>query len=172
MPHRSKTVVSSKTKRKDTMGKTLNEGDQAPSFTLLDHTGKSVSLKDFKGKTVIFYFYPKDMTSGCTQEACDFRDLHPKFGKVDAVILGISKDSVSRHQTFRKKYELPFLLLSDEDGKVCQAYGVWKEKSMYGRKYMGIERTTFVISPKGIIQKIFPKVKVKGHVEEVLATLV
>ncbi len=146
----------------------VQEGDIAPKFTLESDSGESVSLKDFKGKTVILYFYPKDMTSGCTQQACDFRDFHPKFKKGEAVVLGVSKDSVASHQKFKEKYSLPFTLLSDPDGKVCEAYGVWKEKSMYGRKYMGIERTTFVISPAGKVVKIVPKVKVKGHAELIL----
>jgi peroxiredoxin Q/BCP len=149
--------------------KTLKEGDLAPAFTLESDSGEKVSLKDFKGKTVVLYFYPKDMTSGCTAESCDFRDLKPKFSKADAVILGVSKDSVERHQKFKEKEGLNFPLLADTEGKVCEAYGVWKEKSMYGRKYMGIERTTFVIGPHGKILKIFPKVKVPGHAEEVLA---
>lgn len=146
----------------------LKEGVLAPSFTLESDTGENLSLKDFKGKTVVLYFYPKDMTSGCTQQACDFRDQKSKFSRADTVILGISKDSIQRHQKFKEKESLNFILLSDEDGKVCQAYGVWKEKSMYGRKYMGIERTTFVIGADGKIKKIFPKVKIPGHVDEVL----
>jgi peroxiredoxin Q/BCP len=149
----------------------LKEGDRAPAFTLESDSGKKVSLKDFKGKTVILYFYPKDMTSGCTQQACDFRDQHSKFKRKDAVILGVSKDSIPSHIKFRDKYSLPFLLLSDPDTEVCEVYGVWKEKSMYGRKYMGVERTTFVISPEGKIQKIYSKVKVKGHIEEVLSEI-
>jgi len=147
---------------------TLKEGSLAPAFTLFTDSGQEVSLKDFKGKMVVLYFYPKDMTSGCTQQACDFRDQKAKFTRADVVILGISKDSVARHQKFKEKESLNFTLLSDEEGKVCQSYDVWKEKSMYGRKYMGIERTTFVINPQGKIKKIFPKVKVPGHVEEVL----
>lgn len=153
----------------------LKEGDKAPVFSLLSDEGEKVSLKDFKGKTVVLYFYPKDLTSGCTQEACDFRDLQPKFAKAKAakgaVILGVSKDSVAMHQKFKEKYSLPFLLLSDETGEVCEKYGVWKQKSMYGRKYMGIERTTVVISPAGKIQKIYNKVKVKDHALSVLEDL-
>lgn len=147
----------------------LKEGDKAPAFVLESDTGEKVSLKDLKGKTVVLYFYPKDMTSGCTREACDFRDEHAKFKKAGAVILGVSKDSVASHQKFKEKESLPFTLLSDPKGEVCEAYGVWKEKSLYGRKYMGIERTTLVIGPDGKVQKIFPKVKVNGHVSEVLA---
>lgn len=149
----------------------LKEGNKAPAFTLPDKNGKKVALKDFEGKKVVLYFYPKDMTSGCTKEACDFRDSHPDFKKTKTVVLGVSADSVESHKKFSDKHELPFTLLSDEDKKVVEKYGVWKEKSMYGRKYMGIERTTVIIDEKGKVQKIFPKVKVKGHVEEVLAEL-
>ncbi len=149
----------------------IKEGTKAPSFSLPSDGGESISLKDLKGKKVILYFYPKDMTSGCTLQACDFRDLFPKFKKSKAVVLGVSRDSVERHGKFRDKYELNFPLLADEDGKICKAYGVWKEKSLYGRKFMGIERTTFVIDEKGVITKIFPKVKVKGHADSVLENL-
>ena len=149
----------------------IKEGNKAPLFTLKDSENKSVALKDFIGKKVVLYFYPKDMTSGCTQEACDFRDEHPAFKKLKTVVLGISADSTNSHKKFADKYDLPFTLLSDEDKKVVEKYGVWKEKSMYGRKYMGIERTTVIVDEAGKIQKIFPKVKVKGHVEEVLAEI-
>jgi peroxiredoxin Q/BCP len=149
----------------------LKAGDKAPSFSLSSDDGEVVSLKDFKGKTVVLYFYPKDMTPGCTQEACDFRDASSQFKKSKAVILGVSKDSVARHTKFKEKYELNFPLLSDESGEVCEAYGVWKEKSLYGKKFMGIERTTFIINPLGKIEKIFNKVKVKGHLEEVLSEI-
>jgi peroxiredoxin Q/BCP len=151
--------------------KELKEGDKAPVFKLESDAGDQVSLSDFKGKTVVLYFYPKDMTSGCTQESCDFRDSHAVFKKNSAVILGVSKDSIESHKKFKDKYSLPFPLLSDPTGKMLEAYGVWKEKSMYGRKYMGIERTTFVIGPDGKIVKIYPKVKVTGHVEEVAAAV-
>lgn len=147
----------------------LKEGDKAPSFSLPSDNGETISLKDLKGKTVVLYFYPKDMTPGCTQEACDFRDAQAKFKKSNAVVLGVSKDSVERHVKFQEKYDLNFPLLSDEDGSVCEAYGVWKQKSLYGKKFMGIERTTFIIGPTGKIEKIYPKVKVKGHAEEILA---
>lgn len=147
----------------------LKEGDKAPSFSLPSDNGETISLKDLKGKTVVLYFYPKDMTPGCTQEACDFRDAQAKFKKSDAVVLGVSKDPVERHVKFQEKYDLNFPLLSDEDGSVCEAYGVWKQKSLYGKKFMGIERTTFIIGPTGKIEKIYPKVKVKGHAEEILA---
>lgn len=149
----------------------LKEGSKAPAFTLPNEKGKKISLKDFEGKKVVLYFYPKDMTSGCTKEACDFRDAHPDFKKIKAVVLGVSPDSIDSHKKFAEKYELPFTLLSDENKKVLEKYGVWKEKSMYGRKYMGVERTTVIIDEKGKVQKIFPKVKVNGHVEEVLAEL-
>lgn len=145
----------------------LKIGDRAPAFSLKSDSGEKVSLKDLKGKTVILYFYPKDMTPGCTQEACDFRDSFAKLKKEGAIVLGVSKDSVESHQKFKTKYSLPFPLLSDEDGKVCQAYGVWKEKSLYGRKFMGIVRSTFVIGPDGKIQQIYDKVKVKGHVDAI-----
>lgn len=146
----------------------LEIGDKAPTFSLEADTGEKVALKDYKGKTVVLYFYPKDLTSGCTQQACDFRDSHTKLKKRDFVVLGVSKDPIKQHLKFKEKYSLPFPLLSDEDGKVCEAYGVWKQKSMYGRKYMGIERTTFIIGPTGKIEQIYNKVKVKGHVAEVL----
>jgi peroxiredoxin Q/BCP len=149
----------------------LKVGEKAPTFTLVDDSGKKVSLKDFKGKKVVLYFYPKDLTPGCTVEACDFRDISALLKKKKAVVLGVSKDSVTLHGKFRDKHELNFPLLSDEDGKVCEAYGVWQEKSMYGKKYMGIARTTFIIGTTGKIEKIFEKVKVKGHSQEVLENL-
>lgn len=146
-------------------------GKKAPDFSLLDQDGKKVSLKDFLGKKVILYFYPKDDTSGCTKEACSFRDEFPKFKKTDAVILGVSPDSIKSHKKFADKYDLPFSLLADEEKKVLEKYGVWKEKSMYGRKYMGVERTTFIIDGEGKIKKIFNKVKVDGHNKEVMEAL-
>ncbi|GJQ61220.1 MAG: peroxiredoxin [Melioribacteraceae bacterium] len=146
----------------------LEEGKKAPEFTLPDGDGNMVSLTDFKGKKVVLYFYPKDNTKGCTQEACDFRDTHPEFEKIDAVVLGMSPDPVKSHKKFADKYELPFTLLADENKEVLEKYGVWKEKSMYGRKYMGVERTTIVIDEEGNIKKVFAKVKVGGHVDEVL----
>ncbi|PKL82340.1 MAG: thioredoxin-dependent thiol peroxidase [Ignavibacteriae bacterium HGW-Ignavibacteriae-3] len=149
----------------------LEIGKKAPSFTLPDSTGKKVSLKDFKGKKVVLYFYPKDMTSGCTQEACDFRDAMPDFKRIKTAVLGVSIDSTASHKKFSDKYELSFTLLSDEKKEAVEKYGVWKEKSMYGRKYMGIERTTFIINEAGKIQNIYPKVKVAGHVEEVIKAL-
>ena len=147
----------------------LKTGDAAPDFTLPTDGGGTVTLSKLRGRKVILYFYPKDDTSGCTKEACGFRDALPDFSKATATVIGVSRDSVASHDKFKKKYELPFTLAADEDGKVCEAYGVWVEKSMYGRKYMGIERTTLLIDEKGIIRGLWPKVKVTGHVEEVLA---
>jgi peroxiredoxin Q/BCP len=143
-------------------------GDKAPDFTLPADKGGTVSLKALKGKTAVLYFYPKDDTPGCTAEACAFRDALPDFSKVKAAIIGISRDSVASHDKFKTKFALPFPLASDTDGKVCEAYGVWVEKSMYGRKYMGIERATFLIDGKGVIRNVWRKVKVKGHAEDVL----
>jgi peroxiredoxin Q/BCP len=147
------------------------EGKKAPAFSLKNAEGKKISLKDFLGKKVVLYFYPKDMTSGCTKEACDFKDSLPNFSKLNAVIIGISADSSDTHKKFIQKYDLPFELLSDETKEVLEKYGVWKEKSMYGKKYMGIERTTFVIDEKGYVKKAFNKVKVTGHIEEVMKIL-
>lgn len=145
----------------------VEERKKAPSFSLQDGEGKKVSLSDFKGQKVVLYFYPKDMTSGCTKEACDFRDSFPNFKKLKTVVLGVSPDSVQSHKKFTDKYELPFTLLSDGEKEVVEKYGVWKEKSMYGKKYMGVERSTFIIDEEGKILKIFRKVKVDGHIEEV-----
>lgn len=149
----------------------MKEGDKAPDFTAKDDAGNTVSLKDFRGKNVVLYFYPKDMTLGCTKEACDFRDNLVRLKHKDAVVLGVSPDGEKSHTKFKVKYELPFTLLADEDKKISTDYGVWQEKSMYGRKYMGIVRTTFVIDKHGKIAKIFPKVKVLGHVDAVLKVL-
>jgi peroxiredoxin Q/BCP len=149
----------------------LSEGQKAPTFTLLNDEGKPVSLSDFKGKPVVLYFYPKDDTPGCTLEACNFRDEAADFKKHGAVILGVSPDSPESHKKFKNKFSLNFPLLSDSDKKVVEAYGVWKEKSMYGRNYMGVERTTFLIDAQGNIKKIFPKVKVPDHAQEILAAL-
>ncbi len=143
-------------------------GKLAPAFTLPSTSGAPIALKDLQGKKVVLYFYPKDNTSGCTREACAFRDAHPDFSRSAAVVLGISPDSLFSHEKFRGKYELPFTLLADEGHAVAEKYGVWKQKSLYGRQYMGIERTTFVIDTAGKIAAIFPKVKVDGHAEEVL----
>lgn len=150
---------------------TLHIGDKAPNFTLPNQEGKPVSLKDFAGKNVVVYFYPKDMTTGCTQEACDFRDNIARLQSADTVLLGISKDSEKSHGKFRDKYELPFDLLADTEGKVCELFGTWVKKSMYGREYMGIERSTFLVDKNGLLRNEWRKVKVKGHVDEVLNAL-
>ena len=150
----------------------LKVGDKAPEINLTASNGKTVSLKDFNGqKNVVLYFYPKDDTPGCTVQACGFRDAIKNVEKVDAVVLGVSPDGISSHQKFVQKFNLPFILLSDEEKKTCQDYGVWIEKSMYGRKYMGVARTTFIIDKTGEIAKIFEKVKPQGHETEVLEAL-
>jgi peroxiredoxin Q/BCP len=149
----------------------LAVGKKAPEFTLQGSSKDPVSLKDLKGKTVVIYFYPKDDTPGCTKEACDFRDSLKKFTSKKAIVLGVSPDTLKAHDKFIDKFELPFELLSDPDHAVAEKYGVWVEKSMYGRKYMGIERSTFVIDPEGKLKAEFRKVKVDGHVDEVLAAV-
>jgi peroxiredoxin Q/BCP len=149
----------------------LKIGHKAPDFSLLSGSGKKLSLKDFAGKKIILYFYPKDNTSGCTKEACSFESNLKAIKKKGAVVVGISADSVDSHIKFAEKYGLTFPLLSDEKKEIVKSYGVWKEKSMYGRKYFGIERTTVVIDEQGIVQHIFNKVKVDGHTEEVLSIL-
>jgi peroxiredoxin Q/BCP len=149
----------------------LKVGDKAPAFKLKNQDAKLFSLADLKGKPFVLYFYPKDDTSGCTKEACNFRDEFPKFEKLKAEIIGISADSVESHKKFAEKYNLPFDLLSDEKKEVVEKYGVWQEKSMYGKKYMGIVRTTFIIDATGKISKIFPKVKVDEHNSEVMEAL-
>lgn len=149
----------------------LKPGAKAPSFDLMSDEGKKVSLKDFAGKKVVLYFYPKDDTPGCTKEACSFSENYKRLQKAGAVVLGVSADSVASHQKFKNKFKLGFPLLSDPDKDVIEKYGVWKEKSMYGKKYMGIERTTFIIDEQGKIAHIFPKVKVDGHTDEVLEKL-
>jgi peroxiredoxin Q/BCP len=146
----------------------IEPGAKAPDFTLPTDGDGSVTLSKLKGKKVVLYFYPKDDTSGCTAEACGFRDSFPNFRKIDAVVIGVSRDSVAAHDKFKKKYELPFTLAADTDGKVTERYGVWVEKSMYGRKYMGIERATFLIDEKGVVRNVWHKVKVTGHVDEVM----
>lgn len=146
----------------------LDVGAPAPDFTLPTDGNGSITLSALTGKPVVLYFYPKDDTSGCTAEACQFRDMQPDFSGVDAVVIGLSKDSVASHDKFKKKYELPFTLASDSDGAVCEAYGVWVEKSMYGKKYMGIERATYLIDRDGKIAKVWRKVKVPGHGADVL----
>lgn len=147
------------------------EGKKAPAFSLKDHNGETVKLADLKGKHVVLYFYPKDSTPGCTTEACDFRDNMARLKKKGAVVLGVSPDSEKSHQKFIAKHELPFQLLVDDDHAVAEAYGAWGEKSLYGRKFMGIIRSTFLIGPDGTLEKAWPKVKVAGHVDEVLEAL-
>ncbi len=149
----------------------LKIGSRAPAFSLPNEKGQVVKLSELKGKKVVLFFYPKDDTSGCTKEACSFRDGLQAIRKKGAVVLGVSGDSVASHQKFSNKYDFNFPLLSDESKAMIQTYGVWKEKSMYGRKYMGIERTTVLIAKDGTISHVFPKVKVDGHYEEVLKAL-
>ncbi len=150
------------------MAATATVGNPAPDFTLPRDGGGSVSLSDLRGRTVVLYFYPKDDTPGCTKEACGFRDALPDFSAIDAEIVGVSKDSVAKHDKFKAKHDLPFTLLSDADGDVCEAYGTWVEKSMYGKTYMGIDRATFLIDSAGILRAEWRKVKVPGHVDAVL----
>jgi peroxiredoxin Q/BCP len=151
--------------------KGLRVGDKAPDFTLPSSDRKSVKLSSLKGKQVVLYFYPRDDTPGCTMEACSFRDNMPKFGGVDAVVLGVSKDSLESHARFISKYSLNFTLLSDEEGVAHKLYDTWKQKVLYGKKYMGTERSTFIIGADGKIKKIFRKVNPRGHEAEVLAAL-
>ncbi len=149
----------------------IKEGDLAPDFTVQASNGKTVALKDLRGKNVVLYFYPKDDTPGCTIEACGFRDRLKDIEKLNAVVLGVSPDSVSSHDKFTSKFQLTFPLLADEDKKIAQAYGVWVEKSMYGKKYMGVARTTFVIDKNSRIAKIFPNVKPDGHNQQIIEAL-
>lgn len=149
----------------------IAEGIPAPDFTLPTDAGDTLTLSSLRGQWVVLFAYPKDDTSGCTIEACEFRDALPRFDASKAVILGISPDSVKSHVKFKAKFELPYTLLADEEKTVLQAYDVWKEKSMYGKKYMGVERTTFLIDPKGQIAKVFEKVKPAGHAAEVMAAI-
>lgn len=149
----------------------LKPGDKAPDFNLPADNGETLCLEDFKGRTLVLYFYPKDDTSGCTAQACDFNAQLPAFEKLDTVVLGVSRDSLTSHEKFSQKFDLTFPLLSDEDGTMCEAYGVWVEKSMYGRKYMGIDRSTFLIGADGTIRAVWRKVKVPGHVEDVKTAL-
>jgi peroxiredoxin Q/BCP len=143
----------------------------APDFTLADQNGKEVSLSKLRGKPVVLYFYPKDDTPGCTKEACAFRDARSEYEKAGATVIGVSPDDVKSHRKFADKFTLPFTLLADPDRAVCQAYGVWKEKNMYGKKSMGVERTTFVIDGNGLVRKIYPRVKVDGHADAVLEAI-
>ena len=146
-------------------------GDKAPAFSLEDQSGKTVKLSDFKGKTVVLYFYPKDDTPGCTREACAFRDEHSALKKAGAVVLGVSPDSGPSHAKFAGKYNLPFPLLADTDHAISEKYGAWGEKSLYGRKFMGITRSTFLIDASGKVARVWPKVKVDGHVDQVLEAI-
>jgi thioredoxin-dependent peroxiredoxin len=149
----------------------LEIGDMAPDFTLQDQSGQDVTLSELRGKTVVLFFYPKADTSGCTVEACGFRDAQKEFAGTDAILLGISPDTVKAQQKFATKYDLPMRLLADAEHATAEKYGVWIQKSMYGRAYMGVSRETFVIDPEGKVRHIFRKVTPKGHAEEVLALL-
>jgi peroxiredoxin Q/BCP len=150
---------------------TIAEGKSAPDFTLPDETGKKHKLSDYRGKTVVLYFYPADDTPGCTKEACDFRDDYLKYKAAGAVVLGVSPDDEASHDKFKAKYKLPFPLLADTDHKVAEKYGVWAEKSMFGKKYMGIVRSTFIIDGDGKVAKAYEKVKVVSHSQNILADL-
>lgn len=149
----------------------LQTGDKAPDFETFDQSGNKISLKQFKGKTIVLYFYPKDNTPGCTKEACSLRDRYSTFKKKGIIVLGVSKDSQKAHQGFISKYDLPFTLLSDTDKKVQMAFGVWQEKTMYGKKVMGTVRTTFIIGPDQKISYVFNKVDCENHADEVLEKL-
>ena len=149
----------------------IDVSEHAPDFTLEADDGREVSLSSYKGKKVILYFYPKDGTPGCTTEAKEFRDSVKAFEQANAVILGVSKDSVESHRRFKQKHALPFTLLSDPKGKVLDLYGVWKKKSLYGRSFMGTERTTFLINEEGVVEKVYRKVKAKGHAQTCLLDL-
>jgi peroxiredoxin Q/BCP len=149
----------------------LTPGDKAPPFALVSHEGQAIRLADLKGRPVVLYFYPKDDTPGCTKEACSFRDAWGEIQAAGAAVLGVSPDDMTSHQKFRVKYRLPFPLLSDPDHAVAEAYGAWGEKSMYGKKYEGILRTTFLIDGSGVVRRVFEKVRPEGHAEEVLAAV-
>lgn len=149
----------------------VEEGQKAPSFTLSADDGSPVSLAELEGRRVVLYFYPKDDTPGCTTEACEFRDLVPRFHELDAVVLGVSPDPVSSHRKFKEKHGLTFPLLADEDHEVAEAYGVWKEKSMYGRTFWGVERSTFLIGEDGVVLRAWRRVRPRGHAEAVAAEL-
>lgn len=158
-------------RKQEAGSRSLKVGQAAPEFSLQATSGETISLADLRGKKVVLYFYPKDDTPGCTKEACSFQDHRKQVAGLNAVTLGVSRDSLSSHQRFAAKYKLTFPLLSDPDANVCKAYGAYKQKSMYGRTYWGIERTTVIIDEEGRIAKVFPKVKVEGHTEEVLQAL-
>jgi len=149
----------------------IEAGQPAPDFTLSDQHGESVTLSQFRGTPVVLYFYPKDDTPGCTREACAFRDARADYEDAGAKVIGVSPDSPESHRKFAEKYQLPFTLVADPEKGVCQDYGVWKEKNMYGKKSMGVERTTFVIDGAGVVRKVFPRVKVDGHSDQILQTL-
>jgi peroxiredoxin Q/BCP len=149
----------------------LRQGQKAPSFRLASDAGESVALEDFRGKPVVLYFYPKDDTPGCTREACAFRDTQAQIRKTGAVVLGVSPDSVASHEKFRDKYKLSFPLLSDADKQVAKTYGAFGEKTLYGKKVVGMIRSTFIIDGQGVVRKVFPKVRVDGHAEQVLEAL-
>ena len=149
----------------------IKEGTKAPDFVLEDEVGNSVTLSQFKGKKVVVYFYPKDDTPGCTKEACSFRDAYDEILAKGAVVIGISADSAKSHGNFKKKYGLPFYLVSDPERKAIEGFGAWGEKKMYGKSYMGIVRSTFIIGPDGTVEKVFPKVTPDGHAKEVLENL-
>lgn len=149
----------------------VDEGMPAPDFTLPSDSGEAVTLSSFRGRKVVLYFYPKDDTPGCTTQACDLRDSMPKFEGLDAVVLGVSPDSVSSHAKFKTKFRLNFPLLADEEHRVAEAYGVWRQKSLYGRKYMGVERSTFIIDEAGVVQLAWRKVRPGGHAEKVASAL-
>ncbi len=149
----------------------VETGKPAPDFTLPDQKGNKVTLSGLKGSPIVLYFYPKDDTSGCTKEACAFRDAFADYEKAGVKVIGVSPDDIGSHDRFACKYELPFTLLADTEKKVCEAFGVWKEKSMYGKKYMGVERTTFLIDAEGVVRQVFPKVKVEGHSSAILSAL-
>jgi thioredoxin-dependent peroxiredoxin len=164
---KSKKTAAGKSKRTPA----LKEGDKLPRFSVTADDGSIVTADSLKGRNTVLYFYPKDDTSGCTKEACEFRDAFPRFSQTDARIIGVSPDNVASHVKFKAKYDLPFQLLADEKHSLAESMGVWKEKSMYGRKFMGVERTTVVVDADGRIARIFPKVSVAGHVAEVEDTL-
>jgi peroxiredoxin Q/BCP len=149
----------------------IETGQSAPDFTLTDQHGQPVTLAQFRGTTVVLYFYPKDDTPGCTREACAFRDTRAAYEATGAKVIGVSPDSPASHKKFAAKYELPFTLVADPEKMACQNYGVWKEKNLYGKKSMGVERTTFIIDGAGIVRKVFPRVKVDGHSDQVLDVL-
>ena len=149
----------------------IEVGTKAPNFTLNDKDGKTVSLSDFRGKKIVLYFYPKDNTPGCTRQACAFAGAYAGFKQKDVVVIGVSKDSVASHQKFAEKYNLPFILLSDPDGEAIGAYGVWKEKTMFGKTALGVVRTTFIIDENGMIEKVMPKVKPDTNAADILAYL-